>query len=174
MKLKLRNIFLVAGSEYIKWLLNPRMVIVLAVLVPIREMVILPMMQAAEEMGQPLNIFEASIAAVNSGLVMLLLPLAYLVLTSSFPTLGGNMLFYMGRMGRKNWLLGEMLFQVFSAATYCVAMFVAIVVQTASVSFAANGWSIVVTDFDKVYGDTSTVVMGGILPPSLYYQMPPY
>ena len=151
MKLNVRNMLLVARSEYIKWLMNPRMVMLLVILVPIRELIILPMLRAAQEMNQPLNIFESCIAAVNSGWIILLMPLAYIVLISSFPTADDNMMFYISRMGRKNWILGEMLFQVLSAATYCLVMMSATLVQTANHSFLANGWSIPVTDYDKVF-----------------------
>lgn len=48
MKLNVRNMLLVARSEYIKWLMNPRMVMLLVILVPIRELIILPMLRAAQ------------------------------------------------------------------------------------------------------------------------------
>lgn len=174
MKLRFKNIFLVARSEYIKWLMNPRMIMLLVILVPIREMIILPMLQAAGEMGQPLNICEPCIAAANSGLIILLLPLTYIVLISSFPTVDENMLFYVHRMGRKNWIFGEILFQIFSAFTYCMVMMAIVAVQAAHISFLANGWSIPVTDYEKLYGDISNIRMGSILPPNLYFQMSPY
>ena len=125
-------------------------------------------------MGQPLNGFEPCIAAANSGLILLLLPLVYLVLTSSFPTVDGNILFYIKRMGRGNWIAGEMLFQVFSAVTYCVMFIAVTIVQTIGVSYFANGWSIPVTDYNKVLGEAASVRMDLIVPPNLYFQMPPY
>ena len=125
-----------ARSEYVKWLFNLRMVMVLTILIPTREMIIIPMSRAAQEMGQPLNAFETCIAAANSGVVLLLLPLIYLVLTASFPTADENMLFYIVRMGRKNWILGEMLFQLMSVLSYCLMVVVLIVVQTAEIGRA--------------------------------------
>ena len=163
-----------ARSEYVKWLFNLRMVMVLTILIPTREMIIIPMSRAAQEMGQPLNAFETCIAAANSGVVLLLLPLIYLVLTASFPTADENMLFYIVRMGRKNWILWEMLFQLMSVLSYCLMVVVLIVVQTAGTSFWANGWSIAVTDFDKMDYALTGFHMGTLLPPNLFYQMPPY
>lgn len=174
MRQNVRNILLVARSEYVKWLMNPRMIMIMVLLVPVREMVVVPMLRAAEEMGQPLGISEACIAVANSGFILLLLPLVYLVLTSSFPTVDGNMLFYIQRMGRRNWIAGEMLFQVFSAATYCVTVAAATAVQTVHTSFVSNGWSIPVTDHDKVFGEMADIRMDTIIPPKLYFQMPPY
>lgn len=175
MRLKWRNILLVARSEFVRWILSPRMVVVLGLILPIRELIVLPMADAAGKMGQPLNFFEAAIGVANSGLVLLLLPLAYLVLTSSFPTVDGNMLPYIMRMGRANWILGEMLFQTMAAVAYCFMILGIVVAQTANISFLANGWSIPVTDYDKVFGNNfSGFRMSSVVLPNIYQQMPPY
>lgn len=175
MRLKWRNVFLVARSELIRWICNPRIILMFVLLLPIREMLILPMAKAAQEMEQPLNFLESGIAAVNSGLVLLLLPLVYLTLISSFPTVDGNMLPYIMRMGRKNWILGEMLFQILSVFIYCATIFIMTVIQTADISFLANGWSIPVTDYDRMIGnDFSGFRMGNVVHPNIHCQMPPY
>ena len=174
MRMEIKNILLVAKSEYRKWLLNPRMAVLLAIFIPLREMVIIPMEGAAAEMGQPLNLFEPCIAAANAGLVMLLLPLAYLVLMSSFPTVGENMAFYIARIGKRSWILGEALFQAMAVATFCFIVIVMMALQTAEVSFLADGWSIPATDYDRMEHSGVKYPMVFLLPPRLYYQMPPY
>lgn len=174
MKIKLKNIVLVATSEYMKWLFHPKIILIFAVLVPIRELVIIPMVQAAKEMNQPLNIFEPCIAIMNSGIITLLLPLTYIVLISSFPTVDENMLFYIMRMGRKNWILGELLFQLMSVVTFCAVLNIATMVQVSEISFVANGWSVVATDYDKLYSEISSFHMDTLLPPNLFFQIPPY
>ena len=50
-----RNIFLVASGEYVRWLMNPRMIMLLVLVILIREQIIVSMIQAAAEMEQPLN-----------------------------------------------------------------------------------------------------------------------
>lgn len=174
MKIRLRNIFLVAGSEYVKWLVNPRMIMILVLGIPIREVIIVPMMKAAAEINQPLNIVETCIAVTNSGLLLMLLPLVYFVLISAFPTMDGNTFFYVSRMGRKNWIIGEMLFQFMASVSYCVIVTVMTLLQTINVSFAADGWSIAVTDYDKLSDGTSGLHMRQFVPPNLFYQMAPY
>ncbi len=174
MKIRIKNIFLVATSEYFKWLFNPKIILDFALLVPIRELIVIPMLKAAEEMNQPINIFEACIAVMNSGIITLLLPLTYIVLISSFPTVDGNMLFYITRMGRKNWMLGELLFQLMSVITFCAVIIVAILIQVSEYSFLADGWSIVTTDYDKLYYESSSFHMSTLLPPNLFYQVAPY
>lgn len=173
MNLKIKSILFVAVSEYGKWIKNPRFLMVFAAFVPVHELIVRPMMQAAEEMNQPLNMFEGSIAVANSGLALLVFPLIYLVLIASFPTVDGNMLFYIARMGRRNWILGEMLFQFLAVISYCLLMIGVTAVQTVGISFVADGWSIPVTDYDKMDSVTG-IDMGALIPPNLFYQMPPY
>ncbi len=173
MNLAIKSILFVAGSEYARWLKNPRFLLVLAASVPIHELIVRPMMRAAEEMAQPLNMFETSIAVANSGFSLLLFPLIYLVLIAPFPTVDGNMLYYLARMGRRNWILGEMLFQLLSAVSFCAVIIGVTLVQTVGISFLADGWSIPVTDYDKL-GNVGGIHMGTLIAPNLYYQLPPY
>lgn len=174
MKIRMRNIFLVAGSEYVKWLVNPRMIMIFVLCIPVREMIIVPMIKAAGEISQPLNIVETCVAATNSGLLLMLLPVTYFVLIAAFPTMEGNTFFYISRMGRKNWILGEILFQFMASFSFCVIVIVITAVQTVNISFAANGWSIAATDYDKLSDGLSGIHMRQFIPPNLFYQMTPY
>lgn len=174
MRISLKNIFLVAGREYVKWLANPRMVLLLVLCIPVREVIIVPMIKAAAEISQPLNIVETCIAATNSGLLLMLLPLVYFVLISPFPTIDGSTFFYISRMERRNWILGEILFQFMASFSYCVLVILMTLVQSVSVSFVSNGWSIAVTDYDKLSDGASGFHMKQVLPPNLFYQMAPY
>lgn len=161
-------------KEYMKWLVNPRNVMLFIVFIPAREVVLKPMIQAANEMGQPLNVLESCIATLNSGMIIMLVAMVYLILISSFPTINGNILFYMERMGKKNWVIGEILFQCISALTYLSVICIVSILQTVGVSFIANGWSLVVTDHDRLYGAISDIRIDNIVPPNLYNQMSPY
>lgn len=173
-KINGRGIVLVAGSEFVRWLVNPKMFVFAVIFLPLRDLVVVPVLQASEKMGSPLGILESSIASMNSWLGVILLTLTYLLLISSFPTVDGNVLFYIARMGRRNWILGEMLFHVMCAVTYSLVITVVTAAQTAGQSFWANGWSLVVTDYDKLFGrEEGMVTMGGLIPPNLYFQMTP-
>lgn len=168
------GIVLVAGSEYVRWLVNPKMAVFAAIFLPVRDLVVSPMLQASEKMGSPLGILESSITSMNSWLGVILFTLTYLLLVSSFPTMNGNVLFYIARMGRKNWILGEILFHMLSAVTYSLFVTLVSVAQTAERSFCANGWSLVVTDYDMIYGQEERIeTMKGLIPPNLYFQMTP-
>lgn len=174
MKFSISNAFLVMRKEYVKWLMNPRHIMLLLIFIPTREMIINPMIEVSNEMGQPLNVFESAIATTNSGIIIIILTTVYMVLISSFPTMDGNVLFYMKRMGKRSWIIGEIMFQCLSALTYTIVVYMVSILQTAGISFISNGWSIAVTDHDKLYGDMSVIQMDSIIPPNLYNQMSPY
>lgn len=169
-----KHIVRVLGSEYIKLLTNGKLILLLVLAVMIREIIIRPILEAAEYMGQPINILEPCISAANSGVVMLLIPLVYLVLISDFPSIDGNTYYLIPRIGRKNWILGEVLFQIVSLVSYILFIILSIMVQAAGSSFLVNGWSLVATDYAAARAEEGAEVsLSEIIPLNLYYQMPP-
>lgn len=173
MNRNIKSIALVAGSEYARWLASPKMVILAAVFLPMRDMVVVPLIRASEKMGSPVGGLESGIATMNSWLGVLLLTLTYMLLMSSFPTADGNVLFYVSRMGRRNWIMGQMLFQLMCAVSYSLLVMLVTAAQTVSRSFMANGWSLVVTEYDQLYREEGGILMEGLIPPNLYFQMSP-
>ncbi len=174
MKVNIKNILTVVRSEYVKFLFTPKMILIPVILIPMREWVVIPLMKAAEEMDMPINILEPCIGIFNSWLGVLLMTMVFIILISSFPTVDDNMLFYISRMGRKNWIIGELAFLFISGLTYWIIIIAGVVVQTAAASFINNGWSIVITDHDELYSGISGLNTRGIVPPNLYSQMTPF
>lgn len=172
-RLSWKKIFNIFRKEYVRWITDPKMIILLVLAVMVRKIIILPILSAAEQMNQPINGLEPCIALANSGLILLLIPLAYLVLMVDFPYVDDNMYFLMPRIGRRNWIIGEVLFQFFSLLTYLVFIIVSTILQVAAQSYWVNGWSLVTTDYDKQFAETLTLSMDNLLPLNLYYQMTP-
>ena len=72
----------VARSEYIKWITNPRVIIVGVLLVFMRTLAIEPLLERAAKMEIPLNILEPFVAIGNSGISFLCVVLTGSVLLS--------------------------------------------------------------------------------------------
>ncbi len=172
-KLSLQKIISVAEVEYGKWICNWRMVILLMLYVFIKTSTIDPLVSCAKQMKQPLNMMEAVLAVGNSGLVLLILPIIYLTLMADFPCVDGNSFFVIHRIGRRNWMIGQLLFSVFSLLTYITIVFLSVFLTTLPYSFVANGWSLVVTDYEYYLPEGSGGVIASLLPANLYNQMPP-
>ena len=148
-KISPRQITCVFRREYIEWITNPRMLMCVVLVVMVREIVLLPMRNLSMGMGQPINAMEPVIAVANSGVLLLLMPLVYLVIMADFPRVSGNTYFYLTRTGRINWIMGQIIFQIVSLLTYLLFVIISTLVQTVSFSFLINGWSLVVTESDK-------------------------
>lgn len=166
------KIIAICGKEYRAWIWNTRLLLVLVMLVFIREIAILPLIEASVTMDSPINILEPCIALSNSGFVLLILPLVYLVLMSDFPRVDNNMFFIISRVGRINWILGEVLFQITALISYLGFIIVSTMIQTGAYAYTANGWSLIATDYNTLYEGADTVV-SDLLPLNLTYQMPP-
>ena len=88
-KISLRKIWAVARTEWLKWVCNPRMIIIPVLTVFIYSYAITPLLERSEKMGEPLNLLEPLIAVGNSGMLTLIIPLVFLTLMSDFPKTDG-------------------------------------------------------------------------------------
>lgn len=109
----LKQSFFCARAEFIKWICDARMIILGVLLIFIYSFAIEPLKSNAKLMGEPLNILEPFIAIANSGAILLIIPLVFLTLIADFPKIDTNTVFYIMRVGRLNWLFGQLLKLIF-------------------------------------------------------------
>lgn len=95
------------------------MIILGVLLIFIYNFAIEPLLKNAEEMGEPLNILEPFIAVANSDAILLIIPLVFLTLIADFPKIDTNTVFYIIRVGRINWLLGQMQDKGWVISSFC-------------------------------------------------------
>lgn len=170
-KFNLRQCFSCAKTEYIKWVCDARMVILGVLLIFIYNFAIQPLLQNAEKMNEPLNMLEPFIAVANSGAVLMIIPLVFMTLIADFPKIDNNTVFYIMRIGRKNWLTGQIIKLVMMAASYLAVIFVGSVVPMITRGFWYNGWSNVVTNFKNVFPEQSMNFGVQLVPENLYNQL---
>ena len=170
-KFNLRQCFACAKTEYIKWVCDARMVILGVLLIFIYNFAIQPLLQNAEKMNEPLNMLVPFIAVANSGAVLMIIPLVFMTLIADFPKIDNNTVFYIMRIGRKNWLTGQIIKLVMMAASYLAVIFVGSVVPMITRGFWYNGWSNVVTNFKNVFPEQSMNFGVQLVPENLYNQL---
>ena len=141
------KIFRVAKNEYIKWIMNPKMIIVLVMLIYVYDYAIREMLGAAEKMGEKLQVFEGFIGISNSQLLIMIIPIVFVGIMGDFPRVDGNAMFYIYRVGRVNWLLGEMLFALLASTTYLLIIFGFSTMSLFGRCYTANVWSEVSTKY---------------------------
>lgn len=147
------------------------MVILGVLLIFIYNFAIQPLLQNAEKMNEPLNMLEPFIAVANSGAVLMIIPLVFMTLIADFPKIDNNTVFYIMRIGRKNWLTGQIIKLVMMAASYLAVIFVGSVVPMLTCGFWYNGWSNVVTNFKNVFPEQSMNFGVQLVPENLYNQL---
>ncbi len=163
----LNRIFRYLVAEYRRWLLQPQNISLIILILIIRKVVINPLITASINANSPLQIFEPCIAVGNSGLILLLLPIFFIVIISDYPFLDSNLYFVLTRIGRRCWVIAQILFVYIAAFTYVAFLFLATLIQTCFKSYLINGWSLVVTDRNMQSG------INELIPLNLYNQMPP-
>lgn len=164
----LKQSFFCARAEFIKWVCDARMIILGVLLIFIYSFAIEPLKSNAELMGEPLNILEPFIAIANSGAILLIIPLVFLTLIADFPKIDTNTVFYIMRVGRLNWLFGQLLKLIFMALSYLAVIFLGAVLPMLSDGFWYNGWSNVATKFASRFPEHSGNFGVQLLPENLY------
>lgn len=167
----MKKILSCAKVEYFKWVCDARMIILAVLLIFIYSFAIDPLLQNAELMGEPLNILEPFIAVANSGIILLIIPLVFMTLISDFPRIDTNTVFYISRVGRNNWLLGQVLKLVFMAGSFLIVIFLGAVLPMLGRGFWSNRWSKAATDFVSRFPERSGNFGVQLLPQNLYNQM---
>ena len=169
-----RKIILHARMEYSLWITNPRMSILLVLLVLIHSMVIQPLAQAGGQIGARFHLLEPLAALCNSTLIQLILPIGFLILMAGFPRMERGFLLQLYRVGRLNWVLGELLHLAMAAATYLAVVLAGTMLCSLPYAPTAGpGWSAVATDYTAILEDAALKTVAMLLPKNLYQQMGP-
>ena len=147
------------------------MIILGVLLIFIYNFAIEPLLQNSELMNEPLNVFEPFIAVSNSGTILLIIPLVFLTLIADFPKIDTNTVFYIIRVGRINWLIGQVIKLVMMAVSYLFVIFVGATVPMITRGFISNEWSLVATDFVRRFPEKSGNYGVTLLPENLYNQL---
>lgn len=160
-----------AKTDFIKWAFNSRMIILAVLAVFIYVCAVQPLKENAALMGKPLNAIEPYIAALNSGSLLLIIPLGFLAISSDFPKIDGSAMFGLVRTGRVNWFFGQLLSLVMMSAAYLAFIFAASTLPTAFGSVRGTGWSDVALYFGIEFPEEAQNFGALLLPKNLFNHM---
>lgn len=167
------NVLSVAKTEYVKWIRNPKMVILLVMLIFAYDYVVLELTTAADKMGEKLQIFEGFIGISNSQLLLMIIPIGFVGLMGDFPRVDGNAMFYIHRVGKENWLFGQIVFAVMAAGTYLMALFVFSSLTLLGRCYVGNFWSEVTTKYYLFAPNDYMSTVANLTTGRLYNNLPP-
>lgn len=170
-KRSLKAVINVARTEYMRWILNPRMIILGVFMVLLYSVVLQPLFRRATDVGGSFNAIEPFIALFNSGMVMLFIPIVMLTLISDFPVMNGNTLFYISRTGKIVWYLGQILFAIMSAMSYIASIFLFSLIFSMPNGGIFLSWSEATRHYAAMFPDKCGSYTDQLLPSNLYNQL---
>ncbi len=144
------------------------MIILTALAVYIYVFAVEPLKVNAELMDKPLNTLEPYIAALNSGSLLLIIPLGFLAVSADFPKIDGSVMFGLIRTGRVNWYCGQIISLLMMSAGYLIFVFAASIIPTVFFGFWGTDWSEVAIDFSREFPDHSRNFGALLLPKNLF------
>lgn len=169
----IKNAFSIAKIEYVKWILSPRLMILLCSLIFINQFAAIPLLKMSSETDIPLNTFEPFIAIANSDVLMMLMPVVFMTLIADFPKNDGNLLFCVQRSGKNSWLCGQIIFLIYACVTFIFSIFVSTVICSFGNTEWSQQWSKTITDYTRMFPDNSQSFGALLIPENLYYQYEP-
>ena len=169
--MKLRKIISLSKYEYALYLKNYKMIILLVLSVFIYQFIISPLDKAVAQTGINYSVFEIFIALSNSGVILMILPLAFIFVVSDYPLKNSNSFLYIIRMDRINWICYEIIFALKATATFLLLT----VLICCGLGFS-NGkmslcWSNITVQYNVLFPKLKGSFVDQLLPGNLYNQM---
>lgn len=159
----------VARQEYLRWITDPRIVVVGVLIIFMRTLAVEPLLERAEKIGIRLGIFEPYIAIGNSGMLVMLMPCVFLILIGDYPKITGNTLFFIQRTGKWNWFIGQILFIVYAVLTFLGLVIIGSILVSGGRPL--GGWSDAVTKYNAMFPDEAENFASQLIPSNLYNQL---
>lgn len=172
-EISLRKIISIAQTEYVKWICNPRIIIFFCLIIFVYDYIILEMKDAAGELSTHCMALEPFLAIGNSTLLILLVPVVFITLLGDFPKTDGNTMFYICRTGKKNWILGQMMFAFMAETTYLLAILVFSILFALPFSDWTLKWSDVTTKYSYYFPEKAGSLVANLLTNRLYNNLTP-
>lgn len=145
------KIWTLTKREYISFLYSKKTFLMLFSLVFFSEDVVGKMVELSVETGMSINKLEPYLLIFSYTKYALIVPVMFAVLLSNFPVRENSGMFSIVRMGRKAWMLGELLYALFAGLTYLLLLLLGSILAMGQTGVFANQWSSYTTDFYSQY-----------------------
>lgn len=169
-KVSLKKIRICAWNGYIQWLISPKYFIFLASMFFFYDYATVPLLDVAEKTNSKLNFLEIFIAIGNSGMLLLILPVLFIILISDFPQKDGNTIFFIIRIGKYNWLISQYLQLIYMVVTYVLLLFIGTTIPVIFKNSISLEWSNVIIKYIANSSEKRNSFVYELLPENLSNQ----
>ena len=163
--------FHMAFIEYKRWIRSSKMIVLPILLIIIKRLVADPLIRVHSETGIRISAFEPFLALTNSGIILLMLPLLFMVLMSDFPQRDNIEIYYRIRCSRLSWLRGQLLFALIADLSFLLFVFLSTALMTIGHSQILFNYSKGITQYLSFFPDRTNAAPRQLLPPNLYNQI---
>jgi len=138
---KLRKVASVAAYNFHGWHKNPRILVTFALAFILCFLLSNKAVQFADEYKTSMQLVEAFVWTFSDSDSILLSSLLLVVLFADIPFLNASVPFYLSRINRSTWLLGQALYVILATSLYLVFILAATVLLCMQNAFVGNIWS---------------------------------
>lgn len=157
-----RSSFLFAWEQYKSWLISPRILLAVYITIFINENITKKMLAICGEVGYKINLAEPLALIFSKSIYTVIIPVVFIALMTDFPRTNGS-IFYVYRMSRKSWVLGELLFAAASSLTYVLSLVLGTLLYCAGKCDLTNTWSNFTTklylDYPDIYAQSTSLAV---------------
>lgn len=138
---KMRQVFSVAGYNFRQWYKNPRVFITFALAFILCFLLSDKAVKFAQEYETTMQIMEAFVWTFGDSNSILLSSLLLVFLFADMPFISTGTPFYLMRIDRRTWLLGQAVYIVLATSVYMVFILLSTSLVCMRKSFVGNMWS---------------------------------
>lgn len=157
-----KSSFLFAWEQYKSWLISPRILLAVYITIFINENITKKMLAICGEVGYKINLAEPLALIFSKSIYTVIIPVVFIALMTDFPKTEGSV-FYVYRMSRKSWVLGELLFAAASSLTYVITLVLGTLLYCAGKCELTNTWSDFTTklylDYPDIYAQSTSLAV---------------
>lgn len=157
-----KSSFLFAWEQYKSWLISPRILLAVYITIFINENITKKMLAICTEVGYKINLAEPLALIFSKSIYTVIIPIVFIALMTDFPRTEGS-IFYVYRMSRKSWVLGELLFAAASSLTYVLSLVLGTLLYCAGRCELGNEWSDFTTklylDYPDIYAQSTSLAV---------------
>lgn len=157
-----KSSFLFAWEQYKSWLISPRILLAVYITIFINENITKKMLAICGEVGYKINLAEPLALIFSKSIYTVIIPIVFIALMTDFPKTEGSV-FYVYRMSRKSWVLGELLFAAASSLTYVISLVLGTLIYCTGKCELTNSWSDFTTrlylDYPDIYAQSTSLAV---------------
>lgn len=157
-----KSSFLFAWEQYKSWLISPRILLAVYITIFINENITKKMLAICGEVGYKINLAEPLALIFSKSIYTVIIPIVFIALMTDFPKTEGSV-FYVYRMSRKSWVLGELIFAAASSLTYGLSLILGTLLYCAGRCELGNEWSDFTTrlylDYPDIYAQSTSLAV---------------